>query len=487
MSRTAAVPAVVLVLVLLGIGYFRGPTLDASVFAVIGDGLRAGAVPYRDLFDHKPPGIYVAEALVGTALPFLDPWSRAWLLTAACSVGTLVVLGRALAPRFGTAASALGLLTSAPILGADLFALGGGYTEPVAILPATAGALLVLERGTRGRALAGGLLLGIAGIVSLQLAIAAGATVLLLLLRRRGSDALGVIAGGVAVTVVTAAIVAMSGAWDAAIDALVAYNRAYVASNSLLVGLPLVALARAAFVATSAGALALLRVLALRRIRPTDIEWLAIAWLLLGVAYVILQQNFFPHYLIAAAPAVVILASAGARGLAASVAPPRSRAGLVLPLVIVVLPSLLGVLVTERPLGRPEPLVTTAAAVSAATSPEDRIWVWGNEPELYLLTGRRPATRFAYLFPLVQPGYASPALVERTLADLAADPPTVIVDAANHPARVSFVALLKPYTKDGFVMADGGLLDPIRAWVRAEYVEIQADGPWTIYVWAGTV
>jgi hypothetical protein len=45
---------------------------DQSIYAVVGDGLLAGRMPYRDLWDFKPPGIFLvfafAEALFGKAM-----------------------------------------------------------------------------------------------------------------------------------------------------------------------------------------------------------------------------------------------------------------------------------------------------------------------------------------------------------------------------------------------------------------------------------
>src|SRR5262245_50960881 len=36
-----------------------GPSLDAAVFSVVGERLAAGDVPYAQVFDHKPPGLYL--------------------------------------------------------------------------------------------------------------------------------------------------------------------------------------------------------------------------------------------------------------------------------------------------------------------------------------------------------------------------------------------------------------------------------------------
>jgi hypothetical protein len=46
---------------------------DQGIFAYIGDGMRHGFVPYRDSWDHKPPGIdvtyFLAFSLFGRTMP----------------------------------------------------------------------------------------------------------------------------------------------------------------------------------------------------------------------------------------------------------------------------------------------------------------------------------------------------------------------------------------------------------------------------------
>ncbi len=46
------------------------PTSDAGVFATIGSAILRGQVPYRDLWDHKPPGIFYLNAVI---LGWLSP------------------------------------------------------------------------------------------------------------------------------------------------------------------------------------------------------------------------------------------------------------------------------------------------------------------------------------------------------------------------------------------------------------------------------
>jgi hypothetical protein len=51
-----------------------GLAFDSHVFLLIGKGIHYGLLPYRDLFDHKPPGIYYYFAAVFSVLP-MALWS----------------------------------------------------------------------------------------------------------------------------------------------------------------------------------------------------------------------------------------------------------------------------------------------------------------------------------------------------------------------------------------------------------------------------
>ena len=111
-----------------------------------------------------------------------------------------------------------------------------------------------------------------------------------------------------------------------------------------------------------------------------------------------------------------------------------------------------------------------------------RMLVWGNEPRLYELAGREPALRFSYLYPLATPGYATTALVGEVARDLAADPPSVVVDApSGEPGVPGFLPLLKtdPVGTEG---RDLDLLGPLRAFVAAHYDLAATVGGWPIYL-----
>ncbi len=85
------------------------------------------------------------------------------------------------------------------------------------------------------------------------------------------------------------------------------------------------------------------------------------------------------------------------------------------------------------------------AEVRARTEPGDKIFVWGQAPEIYWLSERNPATRYPHVGFItgitpkrtLVPAYAQaqPGAADNLLADLVANPPAVIVDAAIASVR----------------------------------------------------
>jgi hypothetical protein len=90
-------------------------------------------------------------------------------------------------------------------------------------------------------------------------------------------------------------------------------------------------------------------------------------------------------------------------------------------------------------------------------------------------------TPFSYLYPLVTPGYASEDLIAATVRDLGSDPPALIVDAGSSaPGAPGFQPLLirRPVASDG---RDLDILNPLRDFVRARYLELESVDGWVIY------
>jgi len=215
-----------------------------------------------------------------------------------------------------------------------------------------------------------------------------------------------------------------------------------------------------------------------------------LAWIGASLVLFMVQGRLFAHYAIPLAVPLGVLAGVGLQRVAESLrraAASGARAVVVLPLLVtLVVSAAAGVLsasmefatVSERS-GRME-----AVAERIEHLPGASLLVWGNEPRLYDLSGRTPATRYAYLYPLTTPGYSTAAMVDDLLSAWTADPPAVVVDAGSSaPGRPGFLPLLidRPILTDG---RDLDLLDPLRAFVRERYVLIDTVAGWPIYVYS---
>jgi 4-amino-4-deoxy-L-arabinose transferase-like glycosyltransferase len=125
-------------------GNMTYPSRDSGVFLYVGWRLLMGDVPYRDVWDHKPPLIYFVDAL-GIALTPDSLWGI-WIVQCVFIFATFLVLYKALDHAFNTYAA---------IGGSILFASGlltilsrGNVTEEYALL-FQALCFLLIVKGTK--------------------------------------------------------------------------------------------------------------------------------------------------------------------------------------------------------------------------------------------------------------------------------------------------------------------------------------------------
>jgi hypothetical protein len=92
-------------------------------------------MPYTNLFDNKPPGLYLLNAAGEIVLPWLDPWIVTWILTLAFTAATALVVDLFLRRRLPPAGSYAMAALCAVGIAAHAIAYGGGLTESFAVLP----------------------------------------------------------------------------------------------------------------------------------------------------------------------------------------------------------------------------------------------------------------------------------------------------------------------------------------------------------------
>lgn len=441
-------------LLLLGGWWLRSPLhslpfeRDEGAYVVVAQRWAAGAALYRDVFDHKPPLLFLVYRLALGLPGGLVVAVR--VLATVCLLATgLALVGLALRLQGRAAAlAALALLlvySSSPRLQGPMF-----NSEAALVLPATLGCLLAVWAVQAGRLrgyVLAGLAVGVAaGIKPVGLALLGPLALAPLLApglsaRQRGLGlGLGLL-GTLAAPLCCGLLLWHQGALRAAYEALVVYNRLYTTES-----LRAWSIGAVAAVTAPLGWLALAAlvgwVVALGRCRPAQPQqrraaWagalVAGLWALALLAGALLSLRAYPHYYQAAVPLMSLWAGVGLALLA--------RAGAPLLAVPLGLALLAGPLNDTLSLWAMPPAQQIAAlygldgdqffapaarigALIAKHVPLGRpVFVWAAEPQLYVMSGRRPATRFIYDYPLDR----LPGARDEALAALARDPPALIV------------------------------------------------------------
>jgi hypothetical protein len=426
--------------VLLRLPTFGRPLLsdDEAIYATTADALARGDLLYRDVVDHKPPLIYhvyqAGFAMLGRydthgahALVVLSVLlTAAWLFA--------IARGEAAprAERAGLAAAALFLIFSTTWHDYDALAAN---CELFLLAPQSAAAWLLLRdlrrpsRGPRALAahLAVGALIGTSALLKYQGLTFLGASIGVLvwwafLGRTSWSRALAAAACHAAGAALPPALylLACAAAGNAAATLYwFRFNFSYVAAGltgtaalarglrraAMIGGVALVpyALGAAAAVSVAAG---VARVVRRRRARAPGLDAavpapeMVLGLLWLGTSGVALAAGgrFFGHYFLLVLAPLCLLAAPGFcrlwdRGWS-------YRAPLV---ALCALPALFffALATVGRPLAarldEGEPAYDEVAArIAALTAPDERVFVWGNSPQLYILARRPMGTRFSF-------------------------------------------------------------------------------------------
>lgn len=480
-------------------GLMVGPSLDAAVFSHVGGRLLEGVAPYVGAWDHKPPGIYVLSAATHASLGWLGTWTADWLLSFGASVGMALAVATVLR-RLGIARlpRAVGAVGATILASQYLLALGGGLTEAPATLLIAWALLLALGPASGARVAGIGALVGASLLVSVQLVPGGAAVLLLALVLQPPGERLRagmIMAVGFLIPLgVVAAWLAAIGALPAAFDAIVTYSTAYRGSSrdyGAILAAPVAAwtvLASLFLVAPAIlGAASLARIPRL----PRAVGIASLLWIGLSLLLFVVQGRFYAHYAIPLVVPLAILAGLGLQRIGESLRrTERSgpRALIVLPLAVTLVVSLPAGVVSGLMVLAPiedESARMDVVAERLSHMPSGTMLVWGNEPRLYDLAGRAPATRYSYLYALTTPGYSTAAMIDDVARELASAPPQIVVDAGSSaPGQAGFLPLLidRPIATDG---RDLDLLDPLRSFVRQHYELAATVAGWPIYVFQG--
>lgn len=473
---------------------YQIPSRDSGVFAVIGTRILQGQVPYRDLWDHKPPGIYYTDALVFSLLPSSSVSLH--LFEAFYALLTLPVFYWCARAFFGKAGAAgatffFGMFSTLPLVNE-----GGNFAETYLLLPLAAlyGCAAQYLRSPHPLWLvAAGALGGVATLYKptavVHLAMLA---VLFLAMAWRQGGQIRVLTGRYAalslgwLAVATPVLVYFwaQGALGEMMRQILLYNVLYVGSvsgvlfftNLVVTALHLLPGMAILWLLAFLGLFALLR-----HPRRHARLLLALGWLTAEGYGALLGGRFYFHYFLLVVPPLALLSAFGLQMLLREVREQpffamrdwRAAVLLVLVVAFTLLPflgqigagmqSILAASGTED-----TPQERVAQLVREETKEGEPVLVWGAEATVYFLAGRHPPTRFLYNYPLVsavggQPTESSDqkVLLSEFMQDLARTPPRFIAVPPEHQ--------------------DLSNVPQMRAWIDSRYALYRMVDGWQVF------
>jgi hypothetical protein len=461
---------------LLSPGLWLGPGFDGSVYTLAGVVIDQGRMPYSNLFDNKPPGLYMLNAAGELVLPWFDPWLVTWILSLVFAGATVLVVDTLLRRRLPPAGSYVMTALCAVGIAAHPIAYGGGLTETFAVLPLVV-CLWSFDRLGASSRRAGliGFLASLACLTSVHAVPVAGILAVASILgpgRRLDLVRRGIAAAvcGLVVPLAVAGWLAARGALGDAVDQVLVYNVAYRGASP---GFGYVLPAAALMLAGLAIPMAVAIVEMARKPRSFDaVTWLCLAWAVALSITIGYENRLFLHYLILLVPPIVLLAGLGLRSMIHGLKVPdrgaRNRAilatcvtaGLAV-ISAVTVAGLTGI--TMAGAGEAQTVTAdTSAWIDANTPASASVFVWGNDTDIFLVSKRDPYDRHIYQFPMVTQGYWSPDKTAAILASWVQSPPRVIVES---PASVP---MFRP-APDPATTPNYDTLAPLRDFVRAHY------------------
>ena len=455
---------------------------DEAIYATTAAAMARGELLYRDVVDHKPPLIYhLYQAGFGLFGAFDTHGAHLLVLLAVLTTGGLLwKLARRGPTDGGSGAVAALLFLVFSTTWHDYDALAANC-ELFLLVPQTAAALLLLRAMDRSATqrtraalehLAIGVLVGVSALCKYQglsfLGVSAGLLGWAAVTRRmsfaRAASALSIQALAALLPAgIYLAVCAIRGNAEAAVYWF-AFNFSYLGAG--LDGR--LALQRAVWRLTLIGGVAIVpyglglwaaaratrsivravrpadRVARLSVLQPRDL--LALLWLVTSAIAVCAGGRFFGHYFHLLLPALSLLAAPlvlalWRRGMAVRALLSVLCAG---PALAFFLLATIARPLAERWDEREPPYQDVSRRMVALTGPDDRVFVWGNSPQLYLLARRPLGARFTFCNYMTgeSPGTPTengrwdadrsslPASWNMLFADLEARRPLLFVDAA---------------------------------------------------------
>jgi len=438
----------------------KSPTEDSGIFLYIGEQIRKGNIPYRDVWDHKGPVIYYINALgleIGNGSAW-GVWFLEFVFIFFASIIGFVLIKRVFGVIPALFASFLWVVSLILVLD------GGNLTEEYNILFQFLVLSLFLRSESQKSYGARGFLIGAVGALSFLLrqnlvGILISIIIFILatrIIKRRLGNAIqdiGVILAGFAVTIFTVFFYfAINNSLDLMLDEFFGFNFVYSFSTlfsrlkAVFMGLWILARSGLSFVVLTAW---IMGSVYFKRYRKMPLLTLVLIGLPVELLLASISGIHPPHYYMAWLPVFAVLAAFFAYLLVENMRSHKLSKIFLLALIsaMSILPA--GILFYEFV---PEPNVKicqdigwfllpssrffecTNTKVKAGeyvrlhTERNDYVLMWGFGGSVNFTTSRRSPTRFAYQYPLFLPGYASRKMANELYEEIILNKPKLVID-----------------------------------------------------------
>jgi hypothetical protein len=494
---------IVVLIVLLPISSLNMPFVrrDSGVFLYSGWRILNGEVPYRDIWDNKPPVIFYINA-AGLAISGGSRWG-VWLIEL-ISLSCVALIGFKLLNKiFGR----LPALLSSCLWALTLIGLisGGNYATEYTLPMQFACLWLAYESEKKEvyswRGYLIGVLCGLAFLTK-QNTIGIGIAIILhnLITRVRPAswkkalvDSFLIILGGMTSLVGIVSWMAVQGVTEQFWEAAFVYN--FVNSSSGF-------LSRVKSIATGMFYLPTLTLLALigwgasllrskfnklhlrQALDPGAASFLSIGLIDLPIEVIMASISGFSfrHYYMSLLPIYAVFAGYSFWLLCARLSYPPISRKIKRPLTIfiaaiffvpVVGAGIALVKDTHYISDRGIAYNDVISYVKLHTSEDDFVLVWGAETGINFSTQRRSPSRFVYQFPLYEAGYADQKIIEEFLGDIIQHQPPIIIDTQNSDMPIYDFGITSPEISNDL------------QFLQSNYKVVEKLGPWVVYEYEG--
>jgi Dolichyl-phosphate-mannose-protein mannosyltransferase len=470
---------------------------DSGVFLYIGWRILHGEVPYRDVWDHKPPVIFYINAL-GELITKNSRWG-VWIIEFICLFVAAYIgfrlVKRLLDPFAAVFSLFLWLLTL------EFLIEGGNLTTEYTLPLQFAAFWLIFDSDKPDFPFRRWFLVGLIGgiafftkqtTIGVWIAIAVYLTIQRLKsgqAKRWIKEILFLSAGGLTICIITVMFFAYQGALAQFWSAAFIFNLAYSSSATGLVerlqpiigglgDLARVGLFQFSMVGYIIGAFVIFRKNILREGLPlvaVALIDLPLEWILISIS-----GKVFSHYYMAILPVLSLFAGFTFWALISWL----SSWGITNITKSFFLICVMGVFVwgtvdsyrkqvVEFHRARSEDQINYIKSISV---PEDNVLIWGEDSAINYFTRRKSPTRFVYQTPLYEKGYVDEAMVLGFLDDIIKNRPHIIIDTKdpatpmyNFPINSDAIKASIEYLKSHYrVLKDSG------GWTVYEYTESES-------------